>query len=153
LRPELLEIDVPPRVRRDRRELVAGHGDAGGIRAVRGVGDDDLAALLPLPTLVEVRAHEEQARELALSPCRGLEADRVETGDLTEDLCEAPLELERTLDVVFVGERVQIAETREADEPLVDAGVVLHRARPEWIEPRVDAEVARRELREVAKHF
>jgi hypothetical protein len=45
--------------------------------------------------------------------------------------------------------RVKISETRQAREPFVDAGVVLHRAGAERIEARVDAEVPRGELREV----
>src|SRR5262249_6315371 len=99
---------------------------------------------------VEVRAHEEQAGELALAAGGGLQADRCKAGYLEEDLLEVPLELEGALDGVFAGERVEVAETWEADEPLVDTRVVLHRARAERVETGVDPEVARRELCEVA---
>src|SRR5437763_11213278 len=45
---------------------------------------------------------------------------------------------------------MQASETRERSEALVDPRVVLHGAGAEWIEAGVDAEVARRELREMA---
>ena len=62
-------------------------------------------------------------------------------------------ELERALRRVVVGERMEVAEARQADEPLVDARVVLHRAGAERVEAGVDAEVAGRELGEVAEHL
>ena len=80
--------------------------------------------------------------ELALAARGRLEADRVEAGHLEQDLLEVPLELERALDRVLAGERMEVAEARQADEPLVDARVVLHRAGAERVEAGVDAEVA-----------
>src|SRR5512132_349558 len=46
---------------------------------------------------------------------------------------------------------MQMRETRDRHEPLVDARVVLHRARAERVEARVDSEVPRRQLREVSE--
>ena len=107
----------------------------------------------PSPRLSKCARMTQQAGELALGARRGLEADRVEPGDLAEDPLEVPLQLERALRGVVVGERVEVAEAREPDEPLVDARVVLHRAGAERVEARVDAEVAARELGEMAQHL
>ena len=153
LAAQVVEVDVAARVGLDGRELEAGHRHARRVRAVRGVGDHDLPARLALAALVEVGAHQQQARELALAAGGRLEADRVEAGDLAQDLLQLPLELERALRRVVVDERVQVAEARQPDEPLVDARVVFHRAGAERIEAGVDAEVARRERGEVAQHL
>jgi hypothetical protein len=117
---------------------------------VRRVGHDDLPALLVLPPLCEVRVHEHQTRELALRSGCGLQRDRIEATDLGEDLLQAPHELERTLRPLLLLERVKSREAGQTDDHLVDARVVLHRAGAEGIEAGVDAEVAGRELREVA---
>src|SRR2546423_7713395 len=60
-----------------------------------------------------------------------------------------PHQLEGSLAPVLVLIRMQIAKARQHDQPLVDPRVVLHRAGAQRIKARVDAEVARRELREV----
>src|SRR6478609_1471259 len=44
---------------------------------------------------------------------------------------------------------MEVAEAGEVDDALVDPRVVLHRARAERVKAGVDAEGARRELREV----
>ena len=149
LAAEVLDVDVPARVRAHRRELVAGHRHRRGVRPVRRVGDDDLAPLLALALVREVRAHEHEPGQLALRAGRGLERDGVEAGHLGEDLLQPPLELERALRAVLFLMRVELREAGQHHEPLVDARVVLHRAGAERIEAVVDAEVARRELREV----
>src|SRR5205814_105978 len=110
-------------------------------------------ALLALAAVVEVRAHQQQSRELALAAGCGLQADRVETRHLAQDLLQLPLELERALRGLVFGERMEIAKAGQSDDPLVDARVVLHRAGAERVEAGVDAEVARRELGEVTQYF
>ena len=147
---QVFDVDVAARVRLHVRQLVAGHRHRGGVRPVRRVGDDDLAPLRRLAPVLEVRAHEHQARELALAAGGRLQRDRVEARDLGEDLLQTPLELERPLRALLLLVRVQLREARQPDEPLVDARVVLHRAGAERVEARVDAEVARRQLGEVA---
>ena len=74
----------------------------------------------------------------------------MEAGHLGEDLLQPPLELERALDAVLLLQRMEVREAGQRDDPLVDARVVLHRARAERIEAGVDPEVALRELGEVA---
>ena len=153
LAAQVLDVDVAARVRLDRRQLVAGHRHARRVRAVRGVRDHDLAALLVLALRREVRVEEHQPGQLALAARGRLQADRVEARHLEQDLLQVPLELERALRGVVLDERMQAGEPGQPDEPLVDARVVLHRAAAERIEAGVDAEVARRELGEVAEHL
>ena len=120
---------------------------------MRRVRDHDLAPRLVLAPVREVRAEEHQPRQLALAPGRRLQRDGVEPGHLAQDLLQLPLELERALRRVVLDERMQVGEPGQPDEPLVDARVVFHRAAAERIEAGVDAEVARRELGEVAQHL
>ena len=150
LAAQVVDVDVPARVGLDVRQLVAGHRDRGRVRAVRRVGDDDLPPLLALAARGEVRADEQQPGQLPLGAGRRLERDRVEARHLREDLLQPPHQLERALRPVLLLQRVQPGEPRERGEPLVDARVVLHRAGAERIEAGVDAEVAGRELGEVA---
>ena len=75
-------------------------------------------------------------------PAAGCRLIAGEAGDLAQDPLQLPLELERALRGVVLDERVQVAEARQPDEPLVDARVVLHRAGAERIEAGVDPEVA-----------
>ena len=81
---------------------------------MRGVGDDDLPALLALAAIGEVGAEEHQAGQLALAAGGGLQRDGVEAGHLAQDLLQLPLELERPLGGVVVDERVQVREARAA---------------------------------------
>src|SRR5581483_1795041 len=118
--PKMLHVDVSPRVRLDLGELVAGHRDAGGVRAVGGVGDDDLSAAA-LATVGEIGAHEHEACQLSLRPCRRLERNRIEAAYLREDLLKPPLELERALRSGLLLERMEVAEARKRDDRLVDA--------------------------------
>ena len=90
LSAQVLDVDVAPGVGLDRRELVPGHRHARRVRPVRGVGYDDLPALLVLASICEVGAHQHQAGELALGAGRRLQGDGVEPGDLGEHLLELP---------------------------------------------------------------
>ena len=97
LAAQVLDVDVPARVGLDRRDLVAGHRHRGRVRAVRAVGDHDLAPLLVLAALGEVRAHQQEAGQLALAPRGGLQRAGVQARDLDERLLQAPHQLERSL--------------------------------------------------------
>ena len=145
----MLEVEVAALVRVDLGELVAGHGHARGVRAVRRVGGDDRVAVR-LAAIGEVRAHQHQPGELALAPRSRLQADGRQPGDLGEDLLQPPHELERALRSVLLLVRVQVAEPGQRDDPLVHARVVLHRAAAERVEAGVDPEVPVGERREVA---
>ena len=107
---QIVDVDVAARVGLHRRQLVAGHRHARGVRAVRGVGDDDLAPLLVLAAVGEVRVHEHQAGDLALRAGRRLERHRVQARHLREDLLEPPHQLERALRAVLLLVRMQMRE-------------------------------------------
>ena len=117
---------------------------------MRRVGDHDLPPLLALAARGEVGAREQEPRQLALGAGGRLERDGVEARHLGEDLLQPPHQLERALRPVLLLQRVEPREPGQRREPLVDPRVVLHRAGAERIEAGVDAEVARRELGEVA---
>ena len=114
LAAQVVDVDVAARVRLHRRQLVARHRHARRVRAVRRVGDDDLAALLVLAPVAEVGVEEHQPGQLALAARRRLQADRVEARDLEQDLLQVPLELERALRGVVLDERMQVREARAA---------------------------------------
>ncbi len=116
-------------------------------------GITTLRRCLVFAAIGEVRVEEHQAGHLTLAAGRRLERDGVEPGELTEDRLQLPFELERALRGVVLDERVQARESGQADQPLVDARVVLHRARAERVEAGVDPEVAGREGGEVAQHL
>ena len=149
LRSQVVEVEVPPLVRLDLLELIAGHRDARRVRAVGRVGGDHGRPLLALSPVGEVGAHEHESGELALRAGCRLERDRVEPCDLCQDLLQAPHQLERALRPLLLLMWVQVTEARQHDDSLVDARVVLHRARAERVEPRVDAEGPIGERREV----
>ena len=120
---------------------------------MRRVGNDDVRPLVVLAAVAEVRVEEHQPCELALAPRSGLKRHGIEAGHLEQDLLQVPLELEGALRGVILDERMELREPRQPDEPLVDPRVVFHRAAAERVEARVDPEVARRELREMAQHL
>ena len=68
-----------------------------------------------------------------------------QAGDLGERALEAPHQLERALRALRVLRGVQAGVARERRDPLVQARVVLHRARAERIGAGVEVEVAPRE--------
>ena len=144
---QVLEVEVPAGVGLHLRELVPRHRDARRVRPVRGVGGDDRVSLLA--AIGEVRAHEHEPGELALRPGGRLQRHGRKARHLGEDLLQVPHQLERALRVLVLRMRVQVAEPRERGRALVDARVVLHGARAERVEARVDAEGAVGERREV----
>src|SRR5205823_9584206 len=96
---------------------------------------------------------EHEAGQLALRACCGLKRDGVEPRDLGQRFLELDAQAQRSLRALLVLERVQIAEPGQRGEALVDARVVLHRARAERVEAGVDPEVACGELREVTEEI
>ena len=147
LRVQRGEVHRPPRRGVDLHHLVAGEVRRGRVRAVSRVGDEDVAACVP-PRHVG-RPDHQRARQLAVRAGRGLERDARKAGEDLERLLEAPHHLEVSLREVLRGVGVRLVEPREARRLLVQPRVVLHRARAERVERRVDGEVQPREAREV----
>ena len=81
-RVEGFEIDAALGVRLEVFDLVAADGRGGGVGAVRGVGNQNLAARIALRLVPG--ADEQNAGELAMRAGRGLQRDRVHAGDFDQ---------------------------------------------------------------------
>ena len=110
---------------------------------MRRVGRQHLVALLAA-ILVECPGQQEPG-ELAVRPRRGLEGDVRQPGELGERPLEPPHQLERALRALRVLRGMQPRVSRERRDPLVEAGVVLHRAGAERVRPGVEIEVPPRD--------
>ena len=141
---QVLDVDAAVGVGADLDDLVAGHRHRRGVGPVRGVGGEDLGALL---AVVGVEGLGQQhARQLAVRARAGLQRDVRQPGDLGQRALEVPHQLQGALGVRGVLQRVQPGMPRQRRDALVQARVVLHRARAEGIEARVEVEVALGEL-------
>ncbi len=140
LRAQVVEVDAAVVVGRELDHLEARHRDRRRVGAVRGVRREHLAPVVA--AVLVVGAGQQHARELTVRAGRGLEADVRQPGDLAERLLEPPHHLERALGAVGVLERVQPRVAGQRRGALVQARVVLHRARAERVEAGVEVEVA-----------
>ena len=146
------QIDVAACVRLDFDDLIAAHGRRGRVGAVRRVGDDDLVALRVAAGEV-VGADDQHAGELAVRAGRRLQGDAGQPGDLAQVLLQLVHEQQRALDghLILVG--MDVLKAGQRDGAVVDLGIVLHRARAERVEARVDGMVHLAEAGEVAHHL
>ena len=119
-RPQMLDVDVPPRVGLHLGQLVPGHRDARRIRSVRRVRGDDRVPVLA--AVVEVGAHEHQPGQLSLRAGRGLQRDPGEARDLRQRSARAPTSARAPLGAVLLLERMEVAEA-ERDHALVHRGL------------------------------
>ena len=140
---QVVEVDAALLVGGELHHLVAGHRHRRGVGAVRGVGGEHLGPVLAAVGVVG--AGEQQARQLAVRSGRGLEADVRQAADLRQRLLEQPHQLEGALGPLRLLRRVQPRVARQRRHPLVEARVVLHRARAERVEARVEVEVPPRD--------
>ena len=140
LGPQVVEVDVALRVGADLDHLVAGHGDGGRVGPVGGVGGEHLGPGLAV-VLVE-RPREQHAGQLAVGARRRLQRDVGQPGDRGQAVLEAPHQLQRALRLPRVLEGVEPGVPVERGDALVELGVVLHRARAQRVEARVEVEVA-----------
>jgi hypothetical protein len=135
---ELLErrqVDQAPGIGRDRCNLVAGHADARGIRAVSRVRDH--YPLAGVAVLLVERPHQEEARQLARGTRCRLEGRAGHARDLAQGPLQPPHELQGSLDRLLGLVRVEPGEAWKGGDRLGDLGVVLHRAGPEGVEARI----------------
>ena len=143
LRPQVVEVHPAALVGRHLDHLVAGHGHGRGVGAVGGVGGEHLGPLLA--AILVVGAGQEQPGELAVRAGRGLQRDVRQAGDLDQRPLQVPHQLERALGALRVLGRMQARVPGKRRDLLVQARVVLHRARPERVRAGVEVEVAPRE--------
>ena len=140
LRAQVLDVDAAVGVGRDLDDLEAGHRDRRRVGAVRGVGRQHLVARLA--AVLVVGARQQHAGELAVRAGGGLQRDVRQTRDLCQRALQAPHQLERALRALGVLQRVQARVAGQRGDALVQARVVLHRARAERVEAGVEVEVA-----------
>ncbi len=145
---QVVEVYPAALVRGDLHRLVARHRHGGRVRPVRGVGREDLRALLA--AVLVVGAREQQPGQLAVRPGRWLKADVLEPGELRKRALEAPHQLQRPLGAGRILGGVKPGMAGERRDPLVQPRVVLHRARPERVGARVQVEVPARQAVVVA---
>ena len=154
LRPHLarerVEVDLAVGQRLHLHDLVASQRRRRRVGAVRRVRDQHLGA--PLAARGVIGPDHQHAGELALRARRRLQRDGVHAGDLAEHARQVVHQLEGALRVFRPRQRVQPREAGHARHVLVDLRVVLHRARAERVEVRVEPVVHARQPRVVAHH-
>ena len=112
-----VEVDAAVGRRRHGHRAEAGHRGRRRVRAVRGVGHDDLVALDVAAGAV-VRADDEDARQLAVGAGRGLERDRRACRrSRRASPLELPQQLERALRQRVGRERMERREAAAGARP------------------------------------
>ena len=134
-RLERFDVDQAVLVAGDRDGLVPAHRDGGRVGAVRRVGNHDLLARVAGSGVSRTKAH--QGSELAVRTGGRLQRHARKPRDLGQRLLKPEHELERTLHA-----RREAGSGWMPEKPssrlhvLVDARVVLHRARAERVHAR-----------------
>jgi len=146
------EVHAAFRRRRDRLDRIAGKGRSRRVGAVRALGNEDRLAVA-LAFRLERGADRQHAAQLAVCAGLGAHRHRVHAGQGDQPVPELVDHRERALHGVDRRERVEVGEARQARDLLVQARVVLHRARAEREEPEVDRVVLPREARVMAHGF
>ncbi len=147
---ELGEIDVAVLVAGNLPHIAAAHRRSGRIRAVRRLRHDDIRARGVAAGAV-IGADHRHAGEFALGARHGGEAHALHAGDLLEHLLQLVHAREEALRLGR--ERMAREELRQHRIGVARLGVVLHGARAQRIEMRVDGEVELRQAREMAHHL
>jgi hypothetical protein len=150
-RIEHLGVKDPVRSALDLDDLHPVEGRARRVRAVRGIGDEDAHALAVTARAV-IRLNHHHPHELALGARCRLKGHTVQTRDLGQRHLQLVCERERPLNGRFRGQRVYVHKAWKLCRHLVQLRVVLHRARPERVEARVDSVVPLGQASEVTNH-
>ena len=151
-RLERLDVDVAFVVDGNLLHHAAAHGGGGGVGAVRRDRHDDLVARQIAARAVIGTDHGD-AGELAVRAGHGRQRHALHAGDFLQHLLQFEHAGEEALPGGFRRQRMAIQEPRQHGVLVTGLRVVLHRARSQWIEVRVDGEVELREPGEVAHHF
>lgn len=135
---QLFQIHQPVCVAGDAHHLIAAHGRAGGIGAMRRVRHKHLGASLVAPALM-VRLDKQQAHVLPMRARGGLEGHAVHASDGGQAFLGLTQHLAAAARRGFGLERMHAGKARQGRHVLVDAGVVFHGAAAQGIEPLVYA--------------
>ena len=146
------DVDVAVGVGGEDDDIEPGHHRAGGVRPVRARRDQADGALSLAVGAVEGPDRQE-AGELALAPCVGLDAHGVVAGHLGEPRLQLGDQLAQPGRVVIRRERVQVGELGPRDRLHLRRGVELHRARPKRDHRPVEGEVLVGQPSQVAEHL
>ena len=126
----------------------AAHRRGRRVGAVRGVGHDDLDAREVLAGLV-VRTNHRHAGELALRARHRRQRHAAHAGHFLQHFLQLEQDLQDALPRRFRRERMPVEQLGQHRVLVTRLRVVLHRARPERVEVRVDGEVELRQAREM----
>ncbi len=149
--PGLQVLEVHPAIAglADLLHLIARLGGGGGIGAVGRDGREDAAADIA-PRRVR-RPHGQDPAELALGAGLGAERDGRHAGQGHQPIRQFAHQLDGALNCGDRLQRMEVGEAREPRQLLVQARVVLHRARAQRIERQVDGVILLRQPHVVAQ--
>jgi len=103
--------------------------------------------------LLQIRANHQDSGEFAVRARRWLQRDRVHSGDFDQAFAQQLQDLQRALRELLRLIRMRVRQAFTPRGNFVDARVVLHRARTERIQARIDAVVPSRDARKVANNL
>src|SRR5437660_2141141 len=100
-----------------------------------------------------MRAHHQQAGELAVSPGGRLQRDRIHTGDFEETVAESLDDAQCALRNLLWLVRMTVGNSLKARNHFVHARVVLHGAGAERIHTEIDSVIPGGQAREMTNDF
>ena len=151
-RLQRLDVDVAFVVDGNFLDHAAAHGGGGGIGAVRRDRHDDFVAR-EIAARAVIGADHRDAGEFAVRAGHGRQRHALHAGDFLQHLLQFEHAGEESLARRIRRQRMAVQETRQHRVLVTGLRVVLHRARTQRIEVRVDGEVELRQPGEVAHHF
>ena len=152
LRRQIVQVDQAVDVRLDGHRLEAGHRGAGRVGAVAHCrGSAPWCRFRPGR---ENRPPPPAGPSIRRAPRRPVAANTAGSPAIScKHLLQLVEHLQHALDRLLRLVGMQVGQARQRRQPLVPLGVVLHRARPERIEMRVDRHVERRQIDEMPHHL
>ena len=127
-RADLFDADPSALAARQRNYFEAAHCCGSRIGAVRGIGDDHFVALR-FATLFEVFLGDEQRTELGVGAGRRIEGERRHAEERAQRALQLVHYLQRALCELVGRKWMQPGKLRPRRDRIVDARIVLHRAR------------------------
>ena len=115
-----------------------------------GVGNEHGGAFFA--DVAEIGRSHQQGRHFAVGPGRRLQRNGRQSGDFGQHVLSLMQQEQKSLHGRIGLIWMQIDHARHVRKPLVPLGIVLHRARAERIEVRIDRHVICRQIGEVPDH-